>query len=258
MIRNVSSLQSIPVFVVCCLQDGSHACSSGPSHGLCPHPVRERSECWRCRQKGLHCFTQSCKFIWCVHNSSLYYFLSALNYVMGTFLFKTQDVPDVLFPSHIMCCVLLLQAMLGSEDCVSALLEHGASALCRDSQGRTPLHLTASLGHTELLRTLLIAAMKADPLDSILDYRGCTPTHWAAYHGKTWHQESMSNLAIYKKKWVQCWIKQTYLWIQMKHVWLELINGIILAKDFSTNHLSVSCVCRTRRMFTHFTWKQTF
>uniref|UniRef100_A0A671YG43 Ankyrin repeat domain 52 n=1 Tax=Sparus aurata TaxID=8175 RepID=A0A671YG43_SPAAU len=74
-------------------------------------------------------------------------------------------------------------AMLGSEDCVSALLEHGASALCRDSQGRTPLHLTASLGHTELLRTLLIAAMKADPLDSILDYRGCTPTHWAAYHG---------------------------------------------------------------------------
>ncbi|XP_073324673.1 serine/threonine-protein phosphatase 6 regulatory ankyrin repeat subunit C [Pagrus major] len=75
-------------------------------------------------------------------------------------------------------------AMLGSEDCVSALLEHGASALCRDSQGRTPLHLTASLGHTELLRTLLIAAMKADPLDSILDYRGNTPTHWAAYHGR--------------------------------------------------------------------------
>ena len=128
--------------------------------------------------------------LFAVYKTHHYYFLSALNYVMGTFLFKTQDVPDVLFPSHIMCRVLLLQAMLGSEDCVSALLEHGASALCRDSQGRTPLHLTASLGHTELLRTLLIAAMKADPLDSILDYRGCTPTHWAAYHGKTWHQES--------------------------------------------------------------------
>lgn len=81
--------------------------------------------------------------------------------------------------------------MLGSEDCVSALLEHGASALYRDSQGRTPLHLTASLGHTELLRTLLKAAMKADPLDSILDYRGYTPTHWAAYHGEKSGQDFM-------------------------------------------------------------------
>ncbi|GLD64307.1 serine/threonine-protein phosphatase 6 regulatory ankyrin repeat subunit C-like protein, partial [Lates japonicus] len=75
-------------------------------------------------------------------------------------------------------------AMLGSEDCVTALLEHGASALCRDSQGRTPLHLAASRGHMELLKSLLKAAMKADPLDSMLDHRGYTPTHWAAYHGR--------------------------------------------------------------------------
>ncbi|KAM8917822.1 serine/threonine-protein phosphatase 6 regulatory ankyrin repeat subunit C isoform 2-T2 [Spinachia spinachia] len=73
--------------------------------------------------------------------------------------------------------------ILGSEDGVSALLEHGASALCRDSQGRTPLHLVASRGHTKLLGTLLKAAMKADPLDSILDFSGYTPTHWAAHHG---------------------------------------------------------------------------
>uniref|UniRef100_A0A8D3CGR9 Ankyrin repeat domain 52 n=1 Tax=Scophthalmus maximus TaxID=52904 RepID=A0A8D3CGR9_SCOMX len=78
----------------------------------------------------------------------------------------------------------LHRAMLDSEDCVSALLEHGASALCRDSQGRTPLHLAASCGHTELLRSLLKAALKADPLDSMLDHRGYTPTHWAAYHGR--------------------------------------------------------------------------
>lgn len=77
-----------------------------------------------------------------------------------------------------------LKAMLGCEGCVSALLEHGASALYRDSQGRTPLHLAASLGHAELLRTLLKAAMKSDPLDSMLDYRGYMPVHWAAYHGE--------------------------------------------------------------------------
>lgn len=76
------------------------------------------------------------------------------------------------------------QVMLASEGCVSALLEHGASALYRDSQGKTPLHISASLGHTELLRSLLKAALKADPLDSMLDYSGYTPTHWAAYHGE--------------------------------------------------------------------------
>lgn len=73
--------------------------------------------------------------------------------------------------------------MLGSEECESALLEHGASALCRDFQGRTPLHLAASCGHTKLLGALLKAARKADPLDSMLDFRSYTPTHWAAYHG---------------------------------------------------------------------------
>lgn len=74
---------------------------------------------------------------------------------------------------------------MGCEDCVSALLEHGASALCRESRGRTPLHLASSCGHMELLRSLLQGATRTDPLDSMLDYSGYTPTHWAAYHGES-------------------------------------------------------------------------
>lgn len=76
------------------------------------------------------------------------------------------------------------KATLGCEGCTAALLEHDASALYRDSQGRTPLHLAASLGYSGLLRTLLKAALKTDPLDSMLDYRGYMPIHWAAYHGE--------------------------------------------------------------------------
>lgn len=106
-----------------------------------------------------------------LHCTELYvYFLSSCGYSR---MFRSKIKPA--FP---------LKAMLGCEGCVSALLEHGASALYRDSQGRTPLHLAASRGHTELLRTLLKAAMKSDPLDSMLDYRGYMPVHWAAYHGE--------------------------------------------------------------------------
>lgn len=65
-----------------------------------------------------------------------------------------------------------------------ALLEHGATPLCRDVRGRTPLHLAASRGHRELLGLMLAAALHADPLDSLLDYSGYTPSHWAAYHGE--------------------------------------------------------------------------
>lgn len=98
--------------------------------------------------------------------------------VLNVSLFRNSFPPTGCF------LVDSLQVVLASEGCVSALLEHGASALYRDSQGRTPMHFSASLGHTELLRSLLKAALKADPLDSMLDYSGYTPTHWAAYHGE--------------------------------------------------------------------------
>uniref|UniRef100_A0A673WZ99 Ankyrin repeat domain 52a n=1 Tax=Salmo trutta TaxID=8032 RepID=A0A673WZ99_SALTR len=74
-------------------------------------------------------------------------------------------------------------AVVGREDCVTALLDHEASALCRDGQGRTPLHYAASHRYTDILASLLRAATRADPLDSLLDHEEYTPSHWAAYQG---------------------------------------------------------------------------
>lgn len=80
-------------------------------------------------------------------------------------------------------CWFFVQAVLGHDDCVTALLEHKASALCRDTQGRTPLHYAASRGHTEILASLVQAAMATDPQDKLLDNKQYTPLHWAAYKG---------------------------------------------------------------------------
>uniref|UniRef100_A0A8C7FXS3 Ankyrin repeat domain 52a n=1 Tax=Oncorhynchus kisutch TaxID=8019 RepID=A0A8C7FXS3_ONCKI len=74
-------------------------------------------------------------------------------------------------------------AVVGREDCVTALLDHEASALCRDGQGRTPLHYAASHRYTDILASLLRAATRSDPLDSLLDHEEYTPSHWAAYQG---------------------------------------------------------------------------
>uniref|UniRef100_A0A8C5BHE1 Serine/threonine-protein phosphatase 6 regulatory ankyrin repeat subunit C n=1 Tax=Gadus morhua TaxID=8049 RepID=A0A8C5BHE1_GADMO len=91
-------------------------------------------------------------------------------------------------------------AVMGSEGCVCALLEHGAAALGRDSQGRTPLHQAACCGHTQLLGYLIKAAVQADTLDCMLDFSGYTPTHWAAYHG---HEECLRILLENKPLTIQ-------------------------------------------------------
>ncbi|XP_051532559.1 serine/threonine-protein phosphatase 6 regulatory ankyrin repeat subunit C-like isoform X2 [Myxocyprinus asiaticus] len=92
------------------------------------------------------------------------------------------------------CTALHRAAVIGSEECVLALLVHGAFVLCRDIHGRSPLHLAASCGHAGLLRRLLEAASVSDPLDSLLDYTGYTPVHWAAYHG---HKDCLEVLLEY-------------------------------------------------------------
>lgn len=93
-------------------------------------------------------------------------------------LFMLACLPHCLFSSF-------LQAMLGHEDCVTALLEHKASVLCRDTQGRTPLHYAASRGHTEILACLVQAAVAEEPHKQLLDNKQYTPLHWAAYKGLT-------------------------------------------------------------------------
>ena len=66
---------------------------------------------------------------------------------------------------------------------MTAVLEHKASALCRDARGSSPLHYAASRGHTEILANMVQAVMASDPLDKLLDNKDYTPLHWAAYKG---------------------------------------------------------------------------
>lgn len=72
---------------------------------------------------------------------------------------------------------------MGHDDCVMTLLEYRASALCRDAQGRTPLHYAASRGYAEILANLVQAAVATDSQDKLLDSKQYTPLHWAAYKG---------------------------------------------------------------------------
>ncbi|KAI4798894.1 hypothetical protein KUCAC02_020412 [Chaenocephalus aceratus] len=74
---------------------------------------------------------------------------------------------------------------------------HKASSVCRDVQGRTPLHYASSRGHTEILAALVQAAMATDTQNDLLDDKQYTPLHWAAYKGmKTvWRMNGHSGAA---------------------------------------------------------------
>lgn len=67
---------------------------------------------------------------------------------------------------------------------MTALLSHNATALTKDVQGRTALHLAASSGHAEVLSRMLSAADHANLHHPITDCHGFSPAHWAAYHGE--------------------------------------------------------------------------
>ncbi|XP_053149552.1 serine/threonine-protein phosphatase 6 regulatory ankyrin repeat subunit C isoform X2 [Hemicordylus capensis] len=86
---------------------------------------------------------------------------------------------------------LMLAIMNGHVDCVHLLLEKGSTVDAADRRGRTalhrggrtPIHFASVCGHSEILRTLLQAALSTDPLDSVVDYSGYSPMHWASYSG---------------------------------------------------------------------------
>jgi len=74
----------------------------------------------------------------------------------------------------------LLDATLqGRTALVQILLKHGADVAARDSAGRTPLHESASQGHEEV--TLVLLKHGADV--GAKDNAGRTPLHWAALMG---------------------------------------------------------------------------
>lgn len=80
--------------------------------------------------------------------------------------------------------VSLSQAVTGHEECVEALLQHGAKSLLRDCRGRTPIHLSAACGHIGVLGALLQSASSVDAAPAMADNHGYTSLHWACYNGK--------------------------------------------------------------------------
>ena len=82
---------------------------------------------------------------------------------------------------------LVQAAGLGDLPTVELLLQQNVTPYTTiDETGRTPLHEAAAFGHTEVVRTLIQAAIHKDQLNLILgatDQRHRTPLHYAAIGG---------------------------------------------------------------------------
>lgn len=90
-------------------------------------------------------------------------------------------IPNIIYST--ICKQSFFQAVTGHEECVDALLQHGAKCLFRDSRGRTPIHLSAACGHIGVLGALLHSAASVDANPAIADNHGYTALHWACYNG---------------------------------------------------------------------------
>lgn len=54
-----------------------------------------------------------------------------------------------------------MQAANGHEECVDALIHHGADVTMRDNRGRTPLHMAAMCGHIGLFGSMIMVSTVA-------------------------------------------------------------------------------------------------
>ncbi|TRY76313.1 hypothetical protein TCAL_02699, partial [Tigriopus californicus] len=75
---------------------------------------------------------------------------------------------------------LHLAATLGHPEIVGTLLTHGATVHSRDVEGASPLHRAVQKGHDAVARTLLD---RGAPLDGV-DLKGDTVLHWAVRQGQ--------------------------------------------------------------------------
>ncbi|GAB1869853.1 Transient receptor potential channel pyrexia [Camponotus japonicus] len=75
---------------------------------------------------------------------------------------------------------LLISSWLGHVEIAKALLDKGAPVFTSDNDGRTPLHLAASVGSTKIVEELLKHGANPDEWDL---GKKCTPLHCAATTG---------------------------------------------------------------------------
>ena len=68
----------------------------------------------------------------------------------------------------------------GNSHAAWRMLQAGEAVNSVDQQGRTPLHLAVSGGHS-VLATMLVTEFSANPICT--DAAGCTPLHYAVQHG---------------------------------------------------------------------------
>lgn len=77
-----------------------------------------------------------------------------------------------------------MQAANGHEECVDALIHHGADVALRDNRGRTPLHMAAMCGHIGLFGSMIMVCTLV--LSAVFFFHVCVfAKRVSCWHAKT-------------------------------------------------------------------------